>query len=148
VTDQVRFYLDDAVQATAYAGGGGYGSWRGEELAAGLRLERVPPLVLSEIMRDVDLFVGVASVGNNPQWNDGGPGGAYRDYWQTYSFGALSQTGAGRRDLLERLIPRLKIARVCSLSGNFLCVKGTIRLYKIHLGSGNILMEPNSAPGA
>ncbi|HEV3236958.1 MAG TPA: DUF4132 domain-containing protein, partial [Gemmataceae bacterium] len=48
-TDQVRFY-------------------RGGE-AEPLSLESIPPLVFSEIMRDVDLFVGVASVGNDPNWS-------------------------------------------------------------------------------
>src|SRR5262249_34052880 len=33
-----------------------------------LPLDQVPPLVFSEVMRDVDLFVGVSSVGNDPQW--------------------------------------------------------------------------------
>ena len=45
--------------------------------------------------------------------------------------------------MLERLIPRLKIAPRCSFSDKFLIVKGDLRTYKIHLGSGNILMEPN-----
>ena len=60
-----------------------------------LPLEQVPPLVFSEVMRDVDLFVGVASVGNDPTWQDGGPEGRYRQYWHDYSFGELSGT---RRD--------------------------------------------------
>ena len=45
--------------------------------------------------------------------------------------------------MLERLIPRLKIAARCSLIDRFLVVRGDLRTYKIHLGSGNILMEPN-----
>jgi hypothetical protein len=94
-------------------------------------------------MRDVDLFVGVASVGNDPNWADGGPEGRYRTYWQTYSFGELSATAQTRRALLERLLPRLKIASRCSLSDRFLHVRGDRREYKIHLGSGNILMSPN-----
>ncbi len=108
-----------------------------------LALDQVPPLVFSEILRDVDLFVGVASVGNDPNWADGGPGGQYRDYWQSYSFGELSATAQTRKALLERLIPRLKIADRCTLADRFLIVRGSIRTYKIHLGSGNILMAPN-----
>jgi hypothetical protein len=108
-----------------------------------MRLADVPPLIFSEILRDVDLFVGVASVGNDPNWADGGPGGQYRDYWQSYSFGELSATAQTRKALLERLIPRLRIADRCTLSDRFLIVRGTIRTYKIHLGSGNILMTPN-----
>lgn len=108
-----------------------------------LPLADVPPLVFSEVMRDVDLFVGVASVGNDPNWQDGGPQGRYRDYWQNYSFGELSATAATRKEVLERLVPRLKIAKRCSFSDRFLVVRGDKRTYKIHLGSGNILMEPD-----
>lgn len=143
-TDQVRFYPIDAGQLYAHASGGGYHEqFNATAATEPLPLERVPPLVFSEIMRDVDLFVGVASVGNDPNWADGGPGGQYRDYWQTYSFGELSATAQTRRALLERLIPRLEIADRCTLQDRFLVVKGSIRTYKIHLGSGNILMLPN-----
>jgi hypothetical protein len=106
-------------------------------------LEDIPPLVFSEIMRDVDLFIGVASVGNDPTWQDGGPQGRYIDYWQSYSFGDLSATAQTRKQLLERLVPRLAIADRCAIAGRFLIVRGDLRTYKIHLGSGNILMEPN-----
>jgi hypothetical protein len=141
-TDQVRFYEPNAPQLHAHAGGGGYGYW-GREADEPSPLEQIPPLVFSEILRDVDLFVGVASVGNDPNWSDGGPEGRYRDYWQSYSFGELSATAQTRRALLERLIPRLKIADRCTLSDRFLIVRGKLRTYKIHLGSGNILMAPN-----
>ena len=40
-------------------------------------------------------------------------------------------------------MPRLKIADRCSFADRFLVVRGDKRTYKIHLGSGNILMEPN-----
>jgi hypothetical protein len=106
-------------------------------------LTEVPAPVFTEVMRDVDLFVGVASVGNDPAWSDGGPDGRYRDYWQSYSFGTLNATAQTRREVLQRLVPRLKIAGQCSLADKFLVVKGSLRTYKIHLGSGNILMEPN-----
>ena len=144
-TDQVRFYDIDARENYAHAGGGGYASeFRGQGAPTGpLTLEDVPPLVLSEVMRDVDMFVGVASVGNDPNWADGGPEGRYRDYWTNYSFGALSQTAKTRKQVLQRLIPRLNIADRCRLKDRFLIVQGDLRTYKIHLGSGNILMEPN-----
>jgi hypothetical protein len=143
-TDQVRFYPIDAAQLYAHAGGGGYSeTWDGRAADEPLPLETIPPLVLSEILRDVDLFVGVASVGNDPNWADGGPGGQYRDYWQSYSFGELSTTAQTRKTLLERLLPRLKIGDRCTFADRFLIVRGSLRTYKIHLGSGNILMEPN-----
>jgi hypothetical protein len=108
-----------------------------------LPLNQIPPLVFSEVMRDVDLFVGVCSVGNDPQWYDGGPNGQYRSYWHNYSFGDLSATAETRKAVLERLIPRLKIADRCSFADRWLVIRGDLRTYKIHLGSGNILMAPN-----
>jgi len=146
-TDQVRFYRTGAAENTAHAAGGGYttraaGPGRAD-VNEPLTLEQVPALAFSEVMRDVDLFVGVASVGNDPAWQDGGPGGRYRDYWQGYSFGELSATAQTRREVLATLLPRLKLRDRASLADRFLVVRGDLRTYKIHLGSGNILMEPN-----
>ncbi len=138
-TDQVRFYRVDAAQTSAHAGGGGYRPTSDDPLP----LDQIPPLVFSEVMRDVDMFVGVASVGNDPTWADGGPQGRYRDYWQGVSFGELNATAKTRKDVLQCLIPKLKIASQCSFDEKFLVVKGSLRTYKIHLGSGNILMAPN-----
>lgn len=106
-----------------------------------LQMQEVPPIVFTEIMRDVDLFVGVCSVGNNPEWEDGGEGG--NNYWHNYSFGILTESAQTRKDVLERILPKLKISDRCKIAGKFLVVEGKIRNYKIHLGSGNILMTPN-----
>jgi len=144
-TDQVRFYRRDSAENRAHAGGGGYAAarWNQNAVAEPLPVEEIPALVFSEIMRDVDMFVGVASVGNDPNWLDGGPEVRYRDYWHGFSFGELTESSKTRRQVLETLVPRLKIAPRCSLVDKFLVVRGDIRTYKIHLGSGNILMEPN-----
>jgi hypothetical protein len=105
-------------------------------------LPDIAPLPFSEVMRDVDLFVGVASVGNDPQWRDNGGLAQFRPYWESYSFGDLSEVAKSRKLALQRLVPRLKIGQVSELNGNFLVVKGHRHTYKIHLGSGNILMAP------
>lgn len=144
-TDQVRFYPINAQQLHAHAGGGGYETgWynRGETNVEPLPLEQIPPLVFSEIMRDIDLFVGVCSIGNDANWMDGGTN-RYNDYWRDYSFGNLSETVKTRREILGKLVPRLKIASRCEFDEKFLFVRGDMRTYKIHLGSGNILMSPN-----
>ncbi|MEU6312948.1 DUF4132 domain-containing protein [Streptomyces sp. NPDC047014] len=143
-TDQVRFYPADAPPNHASTYGGRYTMWphRGRR-ARPLRLDRIPELVLSEVLRDVDLFVGVASIGNDPTWYDGGPGGSFRAYWHTYGFGELGRSAETRRALLERLVPRLAIADRCRVEGRFLHVRGDLRDYRIHLGSGNILMSPD-----
>ncbi|WP_394749343.1 DUF4132 domain-containing protein [Spongiimicrobium salis] len=120
-TDQVRFLKEDQTQD----------------------LIDIPKIVLSEIMRDVDLYVGVCSVGNDPEWRDNGGLPQYRDYWTSYSFGDLTEVAKTRKEILEKLVPRLKIGKVASFDGKFLKIKGTKRTYKIHIGSTNILMEPN-----
>lgn len=108
-----------------------------------VELFEVPAVVFSEVMRDVDLFVGVSSVGNDPAWRDTGGLPQYNDYWQSYSFGELNELAKTRKQVLERLLPRLKIAKVAGIKDKFLVVKGHLRTYKIHIGSTNILMEPN-----
>ena len=123
-TDQVRFYRTGDAEPIALAD--------------------VPPLAFSEVMRDVDLFVGVASVGNDPTWTDNGLFGRYRESWDKFAFGELFPSAITRKAVLERIVPRLKIAERCSFADRFLIVRGDLRTYKIHMGSGNVLMEPDN----
>lgn len=103
----------------------------------------VPPLLFSELMRDVDLFVGVCSIGNDPNWQDSG-NDRLRQYWHTYAFADdLSASGEVRLEALKRIVPKLKIGSKCRFEGKYLLVQGSKHLYKIHCGSGNILMSPN-----
>ena len=123
-TDQVRFYhLDDYEHP--------------------VELINIPPRVFSEVLRDVDLFVGVASVGNDPTWQDNSGSPRYHQYWQSYSFGDLSEVAKTRKAVLETLLPRLKVGKAAHIDGNFLVVQGKLRTYKIHIGSTNILMLPD-----
>jgi len=110
---------------------------------APIRVEDVEPIVFTELMRDVDLFIGVCSIGNDPGWQDSGLHQQFNGYWSEYAFGDLMESAKTRKDVLTRLLPKLKIADVCEISGRFLKVQGEYRMYKIHLGSANILMEPN-----
>lgn len=144
-TDQVRFYPIGAPSNLAHATEFGYEQWvpPDAEPADPLRLADVPPLVFSEVMRDIDMFVGVASVATDPNWQDGGPAGRFHEYWESYSVGELSATATTRRDLIERLLPSLAIADRATVEGRFLVVRGDLRTYRIHLGSSNILMSPN-----
>ncbi|MEV0173482.1 DUF4132 domain-containing protein [Streptomyces sp. NPDC050803] len=123
-TDQVRF-----ARRTG-------GAWRETPLA------EVPPLVFSEAMRDIDLFVGVTSIAADPDWTDAGP---ERHYWERAFATDLTASAEARRDALERILPRLRIADRCTLDGRYLIVRGDLRTYRIHLGSANILMEPDGA---
>lgn len=146
-TDQVRFYPAGAPENVSHDvshRGSGYYMLvgRDQEQVQPVPLTEIPALVLSEVMRDVDLFVGVASIGNDPAWEDGGPNGRFARYWTSYSFSELDQSAQTRRDLLARLLPRLAIADQCTIEGRFLHVNGTRHSYKIHLGSGNVMITP------
>ena len=95
-TDQVRFY--------AIAGGrrsviDGPRPMRGEAI----RMEAVPEIVFSEVMRHCDLFTSVASVANDPNWIDSGADAEHPDqwrrtvaegYWRDTAFGDLTPDGA------------------------------------------------------
>ncbi|MES9605187.1 DUF4132 domain-containing protein [Actinomadura sp. NPDC000929] len=113
----------------------GDGGWREAALAD------VPPLVFSEAMRDVDLFVGVTSIAADPMWEDG----EAHEYWVRAWYADLGESARTRRDALERVLPRTKIADRCSIEGRHLVVRGDLRTYRIHLGSANIVMEPDDA---
>ena len=105
-------------------------------------LVEIPATVFSEVMRDVDLFVGVTSIGNDPDWYDRGNDNV-QSYWTTYSNAELTESSSMRAEILKNIIPKMKIGKVCSFEGKYLLVKGKIKNYRIHMGSGNILMEPN-----
>ncbi|MFI7604611.1 DUF4132 domain-containing protein [Micromonospora sp. NPDC049366] len=125
-TDQVRFARRDGA------------TWRAVPVA------EVPPLVFTEAMRDVDLFVGVTSIATDPEWADRGED-RFHAYWRRAAVAELAPSAQVRRDALARLLPRMAIADRVELADRFLRVRGSIRTYRIHLGSGNILMEPNDA---
>jgi hypothetical protein len=105
-------------------------------------LAEIPPVLFSEAMRDVDLFVGVTSIATDPTWADRGTDRHF-GYWESFAFGDLSANGQVRRQVIEHLLPKLKIRDQARLEGNYLIVDGRRRTYRIHVGSGNILMSPN-----
>ena len=108
-----------------------------------IALQDVDPVLFSELMRDGDLFVGVAGIGADPTWGDRGDN-RFGEYWTKAAFGDLSESGKTRHAVLKDLLPGLAIASRCRLEERYLVVEGRIRTYRIHLGSGNIQMEPNN----
>ncbi|WP_229068291.1 DUF4132 domain-containing protein [Actinoplanes sp. DH11] len=105
------------------------GTWRT------VPLTEVPPLVFSEALRDVDLFVSVTSIAADPLWPD-----HHRDYWQQAGDAELTATAEVRRAALARILPRTRIAARCELTERHLVVRGDLHTYRIHLGSANIRM--------
>ena len=109
-----------------------------------LRLVDVAPAVFSEVMRDVDLLVAVSSIGADPSWVDHGAQDRFAAYFRSYSFGELGVSGESRKELLGDILPALtSLHGIAHIDGQYLVVQGKIRTYRIHLGSGNILMSPN-----
>jgi hypothetical protein len=106
-------------------------------------IDAVPPQVFSEVMRDVDLFVGLCSVGADLEWNSD-PARPFLDYWREFSSAELTAVGQTRRAVLERLLPRLKIGERCSLEARYLEVRGRLHTYRIHLGSGGVQVVETS----
>jgi hypothetical protein len=107
-------------------------------------LAEIPPVIYSEIMRHADLFTAVASIAADPNWLDHGRDAAHPsqwgrhadDYWRETNTAALVESGKRRRAMLERIVPRLKIADELKLEDRYLVVQGTRHEYEIHLGSG------------
>ncbi len=112
----------------------------GDRTGTPLALSDIVPVVFSEAMRDVDLFVAVCSIGNDPNWLDRGED-RHVDYWKQYAFGELSSSAEVRRDALAVILPKLKIADRCELDERNLVVHGGLGTYRIHLGSGNVMMD-------
>ena len=108
-----------------------------------MRLADVPPVVFSEVMRDIDLLVGVTSIGSDPTWN-AEPGQPHAEYWHRFAEAELSTAAENRRSVLETLLSKLTIKDRCRLDGRYLMVRGESNQYRIHLGSGNVIMEPGS----
>ena len=140
-TDQVRFYPIAAPQLHAHASGGGYGAvrqaptsrccWTGCRRSCSRR----------------SCATSICSSGWRV-WATTPTGPTVVRAADTATTGSATPLASCRRQRIrarrccERLLPRLKIAESCSLRDRFLVVRGSVRTYKIHLGSGNILMEP------
>lgn len=63
-------------------------------------LADIPPRVFSEVMRDIDLFVGVSGMAADPTWQDHGDRPGEREYWRQAAFGDLSVSAQTRREVL------------------------------------------------
>ncbi|RKT83194.1 protein of unknown function [Saccharopolyspora antimicrobica] len=81
----------------------------------------VPPVVLSEVMRDLDLVVSVAGIEPDAELSEA--------------------QAASRAQLLAALIADLGLDRV-TVEGRVAVVRGTRATYRVHLTSGSIHVQP------
>jgi hypothetical protein len=106
-------------------------------------LADIPPRTLSEVLRDVDLFVSISGVAADPEFPLHAPE-AWVATWREAAFAELTPLGLSRRESLARILPALPIADQLSIDGRFLVVRGRLATYRIHLGSANVMIEPGS----
>ena len=115
--------------------------WRRAEI------REIPVIPFSETMRDLDLVVAVASIGTDQQWLEWeGQREAGTVNWtdQRREYASLAAAGSAvRGQMLREMLPRLGLADRASVEDHFVHVRGKLGEYRIHLGSGNIHMEPS-----
>ena len=88
-----------------------------------LDIGQVPTALFSEVMRDLDLVVSVATSEDE-------------SYWST-------EIGASRMDVLREIMGKLGFRNV-AFEDNFVLVQGKRAKYRIHIGSGNIHIMPGA----
>ncbi|PPJ19916.1 hypothetical protein C5E45_06925 [Nocardia nova] len=117
LVDEVRFLTK------SHRDPGRYGAPTGSRSVGGtsVPLVDVPPVVFSEVMRDLDLVVSVAGI--EPQ--------AYPS----------SEQATSRAQVLAALIADLGLVRV-TVEGHSAVVRGTWATYRVHLTSGSIHVDP------
>ncbi|MDB5252784.1 MAG: hypothetical protein JWP27_1953 [Flaviaesturariibacter sp.] len=100
-----------------------------------LALHQVPAVTLSEICRDIDLFIATTSIARNPELAENRP--EWHSYQMDYGRNLFSDNASApiRKRILEKLAPQLML-RTPGFDGNFLLVDGTLHRYRINLGSG------------
>ena len=136
-TDRVTFYALDAKSDRP----------EGEPIP----VNAVPARAFTEIMYDIDTIVGRTSIGNDRHWLDGGANARHPvsenvqfiGYRDRYSSGKSSELANTRRAVVASVLPGMAIADQCSIGDDYLVVDGKLNSYKIHFGSGNILIMPN-----
>ncbi|MDR1097425.1 MAG: DUF4132 domain-containing protein [Tannerella sp.] len=83
-----------------------------------LPLDLIPPVIFSEVMRDIDLVVSVAHVGGvDPE--------------------ASHSTVEMRAVIVKELLALLQVGNV-TVNGRFASIRGSLGEYTVHLGSGTV----------
>lgn len=109
---------------------------------AARNLVDIPPIIFSEVMRDCELFVGVAGIASDETWHDRGGHPVFVNYWEMASVAELSEREKMRKVVLQNLIVSPPYASACTIEDRYLMVRGKLHQYKIHIGSGHVRTEP------
>ncbi len=114
--------------------------------SAALPLQEVPAVAFSEAMRDVDLFAGVAGIGTDVNWEEWEVRRARHTASWSEAREAYDRMQAATADqrafVLRELLPALGLGEAARIEGRWVLVRGSLHEYRVHLGSGNIHIEP------
>ncbi|WP_291363770.1 DUF4132 domain-containing protein [Acetobacter sp. UBA5411] len=145
MTDRIRFCILKDEGDWSYDGGK-----KLSETGTPVRLADIDRIVFSEVMRDVDLMVSAAAsnITFDPETLFSIPDLAL---WRRQEglgdialpkephFGSIA---LGRRQLLEALLPEIDTDGAVSLEKHNALINGKCHRYRIHLGSGDIMVLP------
>ena len=108
-----------------------------------ITLSDIPKVLLSEVFRDVDLFIATTSICNNPTSTNERQ--EFRNYYQSYEKSLFSEnaTSKVRKMILEQLAKYLDWP-VLGFDKNYIIIKGKKNDYKINLSSGLVQIKDTS----
>lgn len=100
-----------------------------------IKLSEIPSITLSEICRDIDLFIATTSIANNIELSE--KRHEFESYRTEYHKGLFSDNANAkiRKQIIEKVAPILKL-NIEKFEGNFVIFSGKNDTYKINLGSG------------
>jgi len=146
--DPIDHATDDAVYQYLFTGAVYFSPVQDERYAANQRLPLadVPALILSEALRDVDLFVARGTVANDPDFDRRGIRDVYSDDWPQVAWTPLSGVSDTRRRVLEHILPRTTLRDCARVDGDSLVVAGPAGTFRLHIGSGQAFRDGEARP--
>ncbi len=101
----------------------------------------VPPLIYSEVMRDVDMFVSHCTISNDASFNAAEVGEVYSDYWVNNNWADLRGIHCTRAEVLRRTLPRTILRDSARVEEPALRVEGPAGAFLIHIGTTQVRRE-------
>ena len=115
----------------------------GDATMTPIALADVPAELFSEAMRDLDLFVSVTTVADEPTWPPDLQAPAFlAGYWDRAGRDGLDQLRAGRRQALAPMYATPGPGDRFQLTERDLVVHGSLAIYHIDLATASVRMEP------
>tara|TARA_R110002096_G_scaffold42143_2_gene113514 strand:- start:35687 stop:38095 length:2409 start_codon:yes stop_codon:yes gene_type:complete len=101
----------------------------------------VPPLIYSEVIRDVDMFVSHCTIINDASFNAAEVGELHSAYWNNNNWAPLTGVHRTRSEVLRRTLPRTILRECATVEEPALLVSGPAGTFQIHIGSTKVRRE-------